>query len=52
MRKGYSAVLGALSVAAILAQGCGGGAHLKRPVNVEVRLVSQSCFQGEVVPCG
>ncbi len=23
-----------------------------RPTNVELYIVSQSCFQGEVVPCG
>ncbi|MBM3316861.1 MAG: hypothetical protein FJY75_03315 [Candidatus Eisenbacteria bacterium] len=28
-----------------------GGAK-QRPTNVEVRLLSQSCFQGEVEPCG
>ncbi len=23
-----------------------------RPTNIEVRLISQSCFQGEIEPCG
>lgn len=45
-------------VAAGLLQGCAGGmlgghgsSDLRR-TNVEVRVISQSCFQGEVVPCG
>ena len=29
----------------------GAGAGL-RPTNVELYILSQSCFQGEVVPCG
>ena len=35
-----------------LLQGCGGLRTVKRPTNVEVRILAQSCFQGEVVPCG
>ena len=44
--------------AAVLLQGCaggflglGGGPKI-RPANMEVRILSQSCFQGEVIPCG
>jgi len=25
---------------------------LLRPTNIELRILSQSCFQGEIVPCG
>ncbi|MCK4302960.1 MAG: hypothetical protein KAY24_01840 [Candidatus Eisenbacteria sp.] len=48
---------GLLAAATILMQGCSagflgmGGASL-RHTNVEVQLISQSCFQGELVPCG
>ncbi len=46
---GVSAVL-----AVFLFQGCAlmGGSSGKRATNVEVRLLSQSCFNAEVVPCG
>ncbi len=48
--------LGLLAALAILVQGCGGmfglGGPKKRTTNVELFLLSQSCFQGEVVPCG
>lgn len=28
------------------------GGSKTRPTNVEIRILSQSCFQGEVEPCG
>jgi hypothetical protein len=43
---------------AFLLTGSGAGAFFglggsqERPTNVEVRILSQSCFQGEVEPCG
>ena len=50
-------LLGAWVLAALVLQGCSGGflglgGPKLRPTNVEIQLVSQSCFQGEVVPCG
>ncbi len=49
--------IGMLAMLAILIQGCGGaflgvGKGSRRATNVEVHLISQSCFQGEIVPCG
>lgn len=52
------AVLLAVSAAVLLLGGCAGsGARPSvdsglRPTNVELYIASQSCFQGEVVPCG
>jgi len=40
-------VLGWAGLAAMRAS-----ASAERITNVEVRIVSQSCFQGEVTPCG
>jgi len=33
-------------------RGSAAAAAARRPTNVEVRILSQSCFQGEVTPCG
>lgn len=45
---------GAALLAVFLLQGCAlmGGNSGKRPTNIEVRFLSQSCFNGDVVPCG
>jgi hypothetical protein len=43
-------VFAALAVAGYAGM-AGAKAHL-RPTNVEVRILSQSCFQGEIEPCG
>jgi len=47
-RAGHAAAQGAGDVA-MLSAGAGTGL---RSTNVELYIVSQSCFQGEVVPCG
>ncbi len=58
MRSWQQVGLALLAVGLIAAQGCsflssgGGGSNGLRPTNVELYIVSQSCFQGEVVPCG
>lgn len=57
MPRKHLLLLGVMSAAAVILQGCsvgflGFGGPQLRPTNVEVQLVSQSCFQGEVVPCG
>ena len=50
--------LALLGVGTLLLGGCSAGlaAHGAnsglRPTNVELYILSQSCFQGEVVPCG
>ena len=58
MTRHHSALLGALVALALILGGCSFGflgsdsdAGL-RPTNVEVRILSQSCFQGEIEPCG
>ena len=57
MRKRGVFAAAALLAAGLL-QGCTGGmlgghgSSDLRTTNVEVRVLSQSCFQGEVVPCG
>ena len=46
----------ALGSLALVVGGCAfgfmGQSANVRPTNVEVRIVSQSCFQGEIEPCG
>jgi len=56
MTRRHLTFLGLLAVGAVFLGGCslgsrGGGAKL-RPTNEEIRLISQSCFQGEIEPCG
>ena len=50
-------LIGLTIAAVVILQGCsagflGFGGPKLRPTNVEVQLISQSSFQGEVVPCG
>ena len=50
-------LLGVMVLVAFIMQGCtagflGFGGGKLRSTNVEVKLYSQSCFQGEIVPCG
>jgi len=57
MKRRQLYLIGTLAMLAILIQGCGGafmgmGKGSQRATNVEIHLVSQSCFQGEIVPCG
>ncbi len=48
-------LLAGLAAAVLIAGGCAGMLGPKanlRPTNTEVRILSQSCFQGEIEPCG
>lgn len=48
-------LLGVLGLSALALHGCATGMMGKgntRPTNVEIQLISQSCFQGEIIPCG
>jgi hypothetical protein len=58
MTRHHAALPVLFAVIALVASGCSlgslgsrGDAGL-RPTNVEVRILSQSCFQGEIEPCG
>jgi predicted Rossmann-fold nucleotide-binding protein len=54
MRK-HLFLLSVLSLSVLIVQGCASGLmgkSTKRATNVEIQVVSQSCFQGELVPCG
>ena len=54
MRRGLLASATALLAVVALLSGCAltGGGVVKRPTNVEVRILSQSSFNGDIVPCG
>jgi hypothetical protein len=47
---GALVVSGSLSLCAAGFLGLGG--PKLRPANVEIQILSQSCFQGEIEPCG
>lgn len=51
-RRSFLGVAAALTL--LLLPGCAltGGSAGKRTTNMEVRLLSQSCFNADVVPCG
>ncbi len=53
MKRGLSFLVAGVATLALL-QGCAltGGPSGKRPTNVEVRIISQSCFNADIVPCG
>jgi len=47
--------LAGLAALVLVAAGCAGtmgGKSGLRATNAEVRILSQSCFQGEIEPCG
>ncbi len=58
MRGKYLLSVGLLAAAAVLLQNCAFGSKAAKPdaglraTNVELRILSQSCFQSEIVPCG
>lgn len=49
---GLIAGLVASLVAGLALSGCAGLRSHQRATNMEVRILSQSCFFGEIVPCG
>jgi len=58
MKRGSLIGLALLGAGALLWGGCASRLASQgvdsglRPTNVELYILSQSCFQGEVVPCG
>ncbi|MCK4412352.1 MAG: hypothetical protein KAY32_02290 [Candidatus Eisenbacteria sp.] len=58
MTRHHSALLALLAALVLTVGGCSFGFLGSksdsglRPTNVEVRIISQSCFQGEIEPCG
>jgi hypothetical protein len=55
MKTRDARLLAGLAALALIAGGCAGFLGPKsgmRTTNTEVRILSQSCFQGEITPCG
>jgi hypothetical protein len=56
MRRQHLAIPALIAGLSVMA-GCtagflGGAGPALRPTNVELHILSQSCFQGEIEPCG
>ncbi|MBD3236519.1 MAG: hypothetical protein GF330_07435 [Candidatus Eisenbacteria bacterium] len=54
MNRRHLAFWGLAAAAALILAGCSFGSKSTnlRPTNAEVRIISQSSFQGEIQPCG
>ena len=54
MTRRQLAFWGLAAVAVLVLAGCSAGSKSSnlRATNAELRIVSQSCFQGEIEPCG
>ena len=54
MNRRQLAFWGLAAAAAVIVSGCSFGSQSTdlRATNAELRIISQSCFQGEIQPCG
>ncbi len=51
MKRALPAIITALVVGGLL-QGCAGNRSAKRATNAEMRILFQSCIEGDLLPCG